>query len=64
MLDGEEISPFESNEFLQVNQAVKKYAYLSIEFLKFMEVEVTFLRWLYHIIHLAEEINEQNLLMI
>ena len=64
MLDGKEVPCFKSNELIKVHQTVKEDANLSIVSLQLLKLKMTLLRWLYHIIHLAEQINEENWLMV
>ena len=64
MFNSEQVSSFERDKLLKVDQAIEENPYLCIEFLQLVEVEVTFLRWLDHIVHLAQQINEKNLLVI
>lgn len=64
MLYGEEVSALEGDELLQVDQAIEEYADLRIVFLELMEVEVPFFRRLYHVVHLAEQVHEENLLVV
>ena len=64
MLDGKKISCFESNKFIEVNKAVKEDAYLLVVLFEFVEVEVTFLGWLYHVVHLTEQVDKENRLVV
>ena len=64
MLDRKEVTCFISNKFVKVDQAVKEDADLLVVFLQLLEREVTLLSWLYHVIHLAEKVNEENRLMV
>ena len=64
MLDGEEVPCFKSNELIKVHQTVKEDANLSIVSLQLLKLKMTLLRRLNHIIHLAEQINEENRLMV
>ena len=64
MFNREEISGFISNKFVKINQAVKEYADLLVEFLEFVERKVSLFSRFYHVIHLTEKINEQNWFVI
>ena len=64
MFNREEISGFISNKFVKINQTIKEYSDLLVEFLEFVEREVSLFSRFYHVIHLTEKINEQNWFVI
>ena len=64
MLDSKEVSSLESYEFIQVDQAVEEDPDLLVVLPKFVEVEMTLLLWLYHVVHLAQQVHEQDRLMV
>jgi hypothetical protein len=64
MLDGKQVSRFIGDEFVEIYQAVKEYTDLHVIFLQFLQGEVTFLLRLDHVVHLAQQVYEEDWLMV
>ena len=65
MLDGKQISGLVGNELVKVDETIEENSHLCDILSQLFEREVT-LRWwwLYHVIHLAEKVNEEDRLVI
>lgn len=64
MLDRKEVSRFVGYEFVQVHETVKEDADLLVVLFQLYIREVSLLLRLYHVIHLAQQINEKYRLMV
>ena len=55
MLDREEISRLVSDEFVEIDEAIKEYADLRVVLPQLSKGEMTFSRrWFYHVVHLTK----------
>ena len=65
MLDREEVSRLVRDEFVEIDQAVEKDAHLRYVLSQLLHCEVPLCwGWLYHVIHLAEQVDEKNRLVV
>ena len=64
MLDRKEVSRFVGDEFVQIYETVKEDTYLLVVLFQLYIREVSLFLWFYHVIHLAQQINEQYRLMV
>lgn len=64
MLDGEQISRFIGDEFVEIYEAVKEDTDLHVILLQFLQWKVTFLLRLDHVIHLTQQVYKEDWLMI
>ena len=64
MLESKKVPCFICYKFVQINQTIKKYAYITISIFDFLECKMAFIAWFYQIIKLTKQIHIKNRFMI
>jgi hypothetical protein len=64
VFDSKEVSSLKGDELIKIHKTVKENANLGVVLLQLIELEMSLLRRLYHVVHLTKQIHEKNGFMV